>query len=75
MASQHSKSADGWWGTAPHFEVNYGAITYLQLHLIAPIAYDAPARETRQYVYGDTEVGVKYRFIHAYQFTFGPGLR
>jgi hypothetical protein len=63
VASQHTKSADGWSGTAPHFELNYGAVTNLQLHLIAPLAYDAPAHGTRQYGYGDTEVGVKYRFI------------
>jgi hypothetical protein len=29
-ASQHTKSAAGWSGTAPHFEVNYGAITNRQ---------------------------------------------
>jgi len=63
IASQNTKSADGWSGTAPHLEVNYGAISNLQLHLITPLAYDAPAHGTRQYGYGDTEVGVKYRFI------------
>jgi len=36
------KTADGWSGTAPHFEVNYGAISNVQLHLIAPLAYSAP---------------------------------
>ena len=63
VASQNTKSADGWSGTAPHIEVNYGAITNLQLHLIAPLAYAAPAKGTRQYGYGDTEAGFKYRFI------------
>ena len=62
-ASQHVKSADGWSGTAPHVEVNYGAVSNLQLHLIAPLAYHAPAHGTRQYGYGDTEVGAKYRFL------------
>ena len=36
IASQHIKTSDGWSGTAPHVEVNYGAIKNLQLHLIAP---------------------------------------
>ena len=63
VASQNTKSADGWSGTAPHFEVNYGAVTNLQLHLIVPLAYGAPAHGPRQYGYGDTEVGAKYRFI------------
>ena len=63
VASQNTKSADGWSGTAPHIEVNYGAISNLQLHLIAPLAYDAPSHGTRQYGYGDTELGLKYRVI------------
>jgi hypothetical protein len=74
VASQNTKSADGWSGTAPHFEVNYGAVTNLQLHLIAPLAYDAPAHGTRQYGYGDTEVGAKYRFIQETDVTPQVGL-
>ena len=26
LASQHAKDKDGWSGTAPHFEVNYGVL-------------------------------------------------
>jgi hypothetical protein len=63
IASQHFKTADDWSGTAPHFEVNYGAIPNLQLHIIAPLAYDAPAHGSRHYGYGDTELGAKYRFV------------
>jgi hypothetical protein len=62
-ASQSTKTADGWSGTAPHFELNYGVISDVQLHLIAPLAYDAPTEGDRHYGYGDTELGVKYRFI------------
>ena len=29
----------GWAGTAPHVEVNYGAVPNVQLHGIAPLAY------------------------------------
>ena len=63
IASQNTKTADGWSGTAPHFEVNYGAFTNTQLHLIAPLAYDAPAVGVGHYGYSDTEIGFKYRFI------------
>ena len=63
VASQHFKTADDWSGTAPHVEVNYGAVSNLQLHLIAPAAYDAPEHGARHYGYGDTELGAKYRFI------------
>ena len=63
IASMHTQTADGWSGTAPHIEVNYGVVTNVQLHLIAPLAYNAPADGKSHYGYGDTELGVKFRFI------------
>ena len=42
IASQDSKLGGDWSGTAPHFELNYGVVPDVQLHLIAPLAYDAP---------------------------------
>jgi hypothetical protein len=36
VASSQMKSADGWSGTAPHVEVNYGVVPDVQLHIIAP---------------------------------------
>jgi hypothetical protein len=63
LASQHAKDKDGWSGTAPHFEVNYGALPNLQLHLIAPFAYVKPNDGSSHYGFGDLELGVKYRFI------------
>jgi hypothetical protein len=63
LASQNTRTADGWSGTAPHIEVNYGVITNVQLHLIAPLAYNAPAQGSAHYGYGDTEVGGKFRFM------------
>ena len=63
LASQHTETADGWSGHRAHFELNYGVISNAQLHLIAPLAYSAPAQGSRHYGYGDTELGVKFRFI------------
>src|SRR5206468_5875190 len=63
IASQHIETSDGWSGTAPHVEVNYGAITNFQLHLIAPLAYDTPREGPSHYGFGDTEIGAKCRFI------------
>lgn len=63
IASQHFETSDGWSGTAPHIEVNYGVITNMQLHLIAPLAYDVPKTGAAQYGYGDTELGIKFRFF------------
>jgi hypothetical protein len=63
IASQHTETAGGWSGTAPHIELNYGVVTNVQLHLIAPLAYNAPSDGGTHYGYGDTELGVKFRFI------------
>ena len=63
LGSQFEHSRDGASGTLPHFEVNYGALPNLQLHLIAPVAFDAPSGASRQFGYGDTELGAKYRFL------------
>ena len=63
IATQQMKTSDGWSGTAPHLEVNYGVVPNVQLHIIAPLAYDAPTAGGAHYGYGDTELGVKYRFV------------
>jgi hypothetical protein len=63
VASMWSHTAGFSSGTFPHFEVNYGAAPNLQLHAIAPLAYAQPLGGPNQYGYGDTELGVKYRFI------------
>ncbi len=63
VASQLEHDKDGWSGTSPHLEVNYGVFPNLQLHLIAPVSFNAPAHESSHFGYGDTELGVKYRFF------------
>ncbi len=62
-ADQWSRD-DGWSGTSPHVEVNYGAVPDLQLHVVAPIAWARPPGEAARVGYGDTELGAKYRFVH-----------
>ena len=49
--------------TAPHVEVNYGIAPNFQLHVIAPMEYVKPAGLASNYGYGDTELGVKWRFF------------
>jgi hypothetical protein len=63
LASQLAHDKDGWSGTSPHFEINYGALPNLQLHLIAPVLFTAPSHGATNFGYGDTEVGAKYRFF------------
>jgi hypothetical protein len=51
-------------GVGPAFEFNYGPTEDLQLHMVAPLAFDNPSGERNRFGYGDTEIGAKYRFIH-----------
>ena len=64
VASQYMNNKDGKEGTAPHFETNYGIIPDVQLHLLVPFAFSHPNGGPASYGLGDTEFGVKYRFIH-----------
>jgi hypothetical protein len=63
FASQLARDAGGWSGTAPHLEVNYGVVPEVQLHLIAPFAFAAPNDKSSHFGYGDTELGLKFRFV------------
>ncbi len=48
--------------TSPHFEVNYGVMSNVQLHIVAPLGYVRSAEGTH-YGYADTELGIKYRLL------------
>ncbi|MFI5385051.1 MAG: hypothetical protein ACHQ50_02930 [Fimbriimonadales bacterium] len=63
VASQYLHTRDSVSGTAPHFELNYGAAPNLQIHLITPCAFSRQIGSPNQWGYGDTEVGLKYRFV------------
>jgi hypothetical protein len=63
LATQHELTHDAATGTAPHIEVNYGAVPNLQLHLIAPLAYSRPSGGPTMYGSGDIELGAKLRFV------------
>ena len=55
-----NKSASG---TLPHFEINYGVIPNVQLHLVMPDSYQYSYRYDLDLGYTYTEFGVKYRFV------------
>ncbi len=50
-------------GVLAGVEINYGAAPDLQLHLITPLVFDKPDDSGLRGGYGDTELGMKYRFI------------
>jgi hypothetical protein len=63
VASQMSKDKNGISGTAPHFDINYGLLSNLDLHTIVPLAYVSPNEGSTNYGFGNIELGIKYRFI------------
>jgi len=51
-------------GVAPGADINYGALPNVQVHINISMAYDQLSGGPLNYGYGDTELGVKYRFIN-----------
>jgi hypothetical protein len=64
LFSTGTHDAEGTSGLGPAVEFNYGILPDTQFHLITPMAYDAPRGEGSHFGYGDTEVGIKHRFVH-----------
>ena len=64
IAGQYEKDRDVTSGTAPHIEFNYGILTDVQFHLIMPYAFNKPEGGATERGYGDTETGIKYRFVN-----------
>ncbi|HUX92722.1 MAG TPA: hypothetical protein VMV36_02875 [Ignavibacteriaceae bacterium] len=56
--------AGGKSGIGPAVEFNYGILSNTQFHIVVPFAYSAPKDEPSHVGYGDTEVGVKFRFVN-----------
>jgi hypothetical protein len=63
LASQWSIANHAGTGTAPHVEVNYGALPELQLHIIVPATLAWQSGQPAEYGLGDIELGAKYRFV------------
>lgn len=51
-------------GVGPALEFNYGILPDTQVHVVVPRAFDRPRGAPSQAGRGDTEVGVKFRFLH-----------
>jgi hypothetical protein len=50
-------------GTSPHFEVNYGIIRNMQVHILLPVNYNYIRHDEVKFGYADTEFGIKYCFL------------
>jgi hypothetical protein len=64
LFSSGTQEAGGTSGVGPAAEFNYGILPDTMFHLVAPMAYNNPEGEASHFGYGDTELGVKYRFVH-----------
>jgi len=62
-AATHVKGDTG--GTLAGTEINYGPAPNLMIHMIVPLAFDAPHGGSMKVGRGDVELGAKYRFINA----------
>lgn len=63
QATLLNHDANGLSGATALTDANYGALPNLQLHLQPSLALNGPSSGATEVGYGDTEVGVKYRFI------------
>jgi hypothetical protein len=61
-------------GALPGIDANYGAAENVQLHLQAAMAFATWSGSGTQYGFGDTEIGVKYRFLPASDNDWWPQL-
>lgn len=61
--SSYDNSAAGVSAVGPAVEYNIGAAPELQIHLVVPLAYFSPPGGASAYGLGDSEVGIKYRFL------------
>jgi hypothetical protein len=63
ISSINTFQSIAWNGTSPHFEVNYGLIQNVQVHVLLPINYSYTQAHHPIFGYAYSEVGLKYRFI------------
>jgi hypothetical protein len=60
--------------TAPHMEINYGLVPNVQIHAMVPMEYVKSSGQPSHYGYGDTELGVKWRFFENREAAFMAGI-
>jgi len=63
MSSSHTFRPEVWSGTSPHFEINYGILPNVQIHLLAPVNYAYVPHQHFTFGYAYTEMGIKYCFV------------
>ena len=72
LAVQATHVAGQTTGFAPSLEVNYAAAENVQLHVLVPLAFNHESGNRTRWGAGDTEFGVKYRFLDAEEADWFP---
>jgi hypothetical protein len=63
-AAQGTYSSHGRSGALPGMDINYGLAPDVQFHVGLAAPFEKNDGQPLHYGYGDTEIGVKYRFVH-----------
>ena len=63
ISAQYTRTAGEADGRLVGVELNYGLTPALQLHLFQPLAFSRVSGSNTKFGNGDTELGVKYRFL------------
>lgn len=63
ISTINNYQAKVWSGTSPHFEMNYGLVPNVQVHLLLPLNYSYSRGQGTDFGYADTEFGIKFRFV------------
>jgi hypothetical protein len=74
LAAQYTRFQGGSAGTIPSLEVNYGITDKLQVSILTPLAMAHVDGIGTNLGIGDTEFGVKYRFIDADDWGWKPSV-
>jgi Putative MetA-pathway of phenol degradation len=63
FGGSYARFHEGEAAAAPFVEFNYGILPEMQFHVFAPAAWVRAPGEGGHYGFGDTELGLKYRFV------------
>ena len=74
VAAQYTAVSGAASATVPSIEVNYGITDNLQVSILTPLQLALVVNDGAKVGYGDTELGVKYRFIDPDDAGWRPGI-
>jgi len=74
VALQYTRFQGGAFGAAPSLAVDYGVTDHLQIAAMVPYAFGQTDGAGSNFGIGDSQVGLKYRFVDADEDGWRPGI-